>query len=329
MTPILLFLAATATVAGSSPAIVASAGAASVTTAEMEVAAHASIVRLQQFEYVAKRKAIEDVLFAKLLQQEARKQNITVTELRDREIVRKAHDVPEAEIVDLLQRAKGSLPENPKEARARVIEILSEHREQGIEVLYRRRLFARYGAEVLLPPPRLAVPISDADPLRGPVNAPVTIVVFSDFQCPGCRQARKMLAEVQGTYGDKVRLVYKQFPLPAHPDAALAAQASLCAADQGKFWQLHDWMFEHQDSLNADALSEAIDVDRETFSKCLSSGTHAADVDRDVKQGKELAVGATPTIFVNGREMMMNVNEDSVRDLVDEELRNARTSGTR
>lgn len=303
------------------PAVVASAGAETVSAAEMETAARTSMIRLQQFEYVARRKAVEDIVFQKLLRQEARRQNISIAELRDREIRRKAEDVPEAEIADLLKRARGSLPDDPKEARAKVVKILEEQRAQGIEALYRRRLFARYGAEIFLPPPRLAVPISASDPARGAAGAPVTIVEFSDFQCPGCRQARKMLAELQGSYGDKVRLIYKQFPLPGHPDAGLAAQASLCAADQGKFWELHDWMFEHPDSLNSEALGDAVDLDRHAFGTCLADGMHQADVDRDVQEGGALGIGGTPAIFVNGREIMMNLSEQTIRDIVDEELR--------
>ncbi|HYS55172.1 MAG TPA: thioredoxin domain-containing protein [Thermoanaerobaculia bacterium] len=324
--PILFLFAAGSLQAAPPPAddktaVVASAGAETVTVAEMETAARTSMIRLRQFEYMARRKAVEDVVFRKLLEQEARRQKITVVELRDREIRRKAQDVPETEIADLLKRAKGSLPDDPQEARARVVELVKEQREQGIETLYRRRLFARYGVEIFLPPPHLTVPLSASDPARGSVDAPVTIVEFSDFQCPGCRQARKMLAELQGSYGDKIRLIYKQFPLQGHTDAPMASQASLCAADQGKFWELHDWMFEHQDSLHVEALAEAVDLDREAFKNCVAGGTHAADVDRDLREGRELGISGTPTIFVNGREIMMNLSEQTVRDIVDEELR--------
>jgi protein-disulfide isomerase len=141
-------------------------------------------------------------------------------------------------------------------------------------------------------------------PSFGPADAKVTIVEFSDFQCPFCSRAAKAVHEVKDKYGDKVRFVFRQFPLSFHKDADRAAQASLAAHAQGKFWELHDAMFEDPKKLDAESLkatAKAAGLDMAAFDKALQDGTYAEKVKADMKLGQQAGVDGTPTIYINGK----------------------------
>jgi uncharacterized membrane protein/predicted DsbA family dithiol-disulfide isomerase len=151
--------------------------------------------------------------------------------------------------------------------------------------------------------------------VKGPPSAPVTIVEFSDFECPACLQAFEDLHDLVKHRND-VRLVFRHFPLDPrcnpqvqhamHPDACLAAYAAECAGAQGRFWEYHDLLFEHQHTLDRDNLfrfARELDLDVATFRACLDSPETLARVRDDVRAGAELAISSTPTIFINGRRL--------------------------
>ena len=112
------------------------------------------------------------------------------------------------------------------------------------------------GVKVMLDPPRYTVAVAANDPVRGVASAPVTIVEFSDYQCPFCARVNPTLDQVRKTYGDKVKIVFKDFPLPNHPQAPKASEAAHCAGEQGKYWEMHDLMFANQRALNVPELKQ-------------------------------------------------------------------------
>ncbi|MFT7580954.1 MAG: protein-disulfide isomerase [Myxococcota bacterium] len=140
----------------------------------------------------------------------------------------------------------------------------------------------------------------------GPKDAKVTLVEFSDFECPYCAGAADALSQVKKAHGDKVRIVFRQFPLSFHSKAHLAAQASLEARAQGKFWPFHDLLFANQDKLDRASLegfAETAGLDLGKFKAALDAGTHAAAVDADLKLGEKVGVSGTPSMFVNGQRV--------------------------
>jgi protein-disulfide isomerase len=174
---------------------------------------------------------------------------------------------------------------------------------------------------VLLEPPRTQV--AATGPSKGPDNAPITIVEFSDFECPFCSRVNPTLAQVQQNYGDKVRIVFRQFPLAMHPNAQKAAEASLCAHDQGKFWQMHDLMFAQQKELGVDQLkakASQLGLDTESFNQCLDSGEYADQVRTDMADGTAAGVSGTPAMFVNGVPISGAVPYEQVAAMIDDEL---------
>jgi protein-disulfide isomerase len=157
----------------------------------------------------------------------------------------------------------------------------------------------------------------------GPENAKVTIVEFSDFQCPYCARASEVVAKIRERYSDKVRFVFRQFPLPMHPDAQLAAEASLAAQRQGKFWEFHDLLFANQDALTRESLEQyakQLNLNLPELQKALDSKTEKAAVDADVKLGEDVQVNGTPTVFINGKRVPNPTEFELMAKLIDEAL---------
>jgi len=187
-------------------------------------------------------------------------------------------------------------------------------------------LTKKYEVEYLLEPLRFEI-ASEGYPTLGPDDAPVTVVEFSDFQCPYCSHVGPTLKKLTEDYGSEVRLIFRQFPLlRIHPQAQKAAEASLCAEEQGKFWEMHDAMFADQKKLGVDDLrttAESIGLDVAEFNSCLDTGKHARAVQDDLIGGTRVGVSGTPAFFVNGRPLSGAVPYETIAKTVDEELESA------
>ena len=180
--------------------------------------------------------------------------------------------------------------------------------------------------EYLLEPYRLSVD-PGSGPARGESGAPVTIVEWSDFECPYCKRFLPTLEQLLEEYPTEVRLVFRHFPLHAiHPNAQAAAEAAVCAQDQGAFWELHDLMFEEQDTLAVDDLkdkAERAGLDAETFAACMEAEDTPDRVEADRRAGIEVGVNGTPALFVNGRPLAGAVAYEDLAGVVDDELERA------
>jgi len=179
------------------------------------------------------------------------------------------------------------------------------------------------GVRVMLEPPRYTVPLTADDPVRGNAAAPITIVEFSDFQCPFCQRVNPTLAQVRQAYGDKVKIVFKDYPLPNHPQAPKAAEAARCAGEQKKYWEMHDAMFANQRALEVPALKQtarAIGLEGAAFDSCLDSGKFAATVRKGTALGDQMGVNSTPTLYINGRAVIGAMPFENFKQIIDEEL---------
>ncbi len=159
--------------------------------------------------------------------------------------------------------------------------------------------------------------------IAGNKNAKVKLVEYSDFECPYCERAYPTIKQLIQEYGDRISVEFKHFPLSFHPNAAKAAEASECAAEQGKFWQFHDYAFEHQTSLSLGALKQwagAIGLNTSKFNTCLDSGKYAAKVAAQQQEGEQLGVSGTPTVFVNGQAIVGAQPYSVFKQAVDEAL---------
>lgn len=192
------------------------------------------------------------------------------------------------------------------QVRSQIADHLREERRNEAIARLEERLFEERGVEIHLEPIRIAFDNSQA-PFMGSADAAVTLVEFSDFQCPYCAGVAPTLKQLEREFQGQLRIVYRHFPLTSiHPQAAKAAEASMCAADQGQFWMMHDLIFQEQDRVAVADLKEKarrIGLDGREFEACLDSGRHAELVQSDFEEGQKAGVSGTPAMFVNGVRM--------------------------
>jgi len=177
-------------------------------------------------------------------------------------------------------------------------------------------------------PPKLLdaaveIPVAGS-PMKGPANAPVTLVEFSDFQCPYCAKAIKQLDAVLNAYPTQVKLIFKQFPLDSHGQALLAAQAAIAAHQQGKFWPMHDAMFANRTNLarpSLMALAGRVGVDMTRFTADLDSLPTRKTVERDAQDGEKAGVEGTPTVFIDGQRYNGSLDLEPMKSVIDAELK--------
>ncbi len=189
---------------------------------------------------------------------------------------------------------------------------------------YFKSLREKYGVKINLKKPIPKIDITGA-PSLGPENAPVTIIEFSDFECPFCKRMVETLKQIHNNYKDKVKIVYKHFPLSIHKNAFIAAEASMCAHEQGKFWEMHDKMFEDQANLSKDALiskAESLGLDSNKFKQCLESGKYKEYVKRDMMDGARAGVSGTPAFIINNETFISGaVGYDRLAEAIDQALK--------
>jgi protein-disulfide isomerase len=258
----------------------------------------------------------------RMLTAEAEAQGKSKEELIAAEIDAKIPAVTDSEVDTWYNENQARIGNRPKESIApQIQQFLTQQRQVEARQAYMDTLEEKYGTRILLEPPR--VEVAATGPSKGPDNAPITIVEFSDFECPFCSRVNPTLDQVQETYGDKVRIVFRQFPLAMHPNAQKAAEASLCANDQGKFWEMHDLMFAEQRQLTVENLKEKaqrLELDTAAFGQCLDSGKYAAQVQADLEAGMQAGVTGTPAMFINGIPISGAVPYEQLAQVIEAEL---------
>ncbi len=233
--------------------------------------------------------------------------------------------VTDADIDKFYNENKAQIP--PTMTKEQVTPKIKAYLEQQQQASVRQKYFdsleAKYKVDYHLDPIR--IPVESAGfPTQGPSTAPVTIVEFSDFQCPYCSRLKPEIEQIKAKYGDKVRVVFRQFPLAMHQNAQKAAEAALCANDQGKFWQMHDAMFNDQSGLTPEGLkakAKTIGLNTQAFDTCLDSDKHTKDIQADMAAGQAAGVQGTPAMFVNGRFINGAVPVDDISKVIDDELK--------
>ncbi len=171
---------------------------------------------------------------------------------------------------------------------------------------------------------RYDVPVDD-DPVYGPADAPITIIEFSDFQCPYCQRWHvQVWPKIQAVYGDKVRLVYRDFPLYSiHPEAGPAAEAANCANEQGKFWEFHDLLFSGELTLGREAYlayAQRLGLKMQQFTTCLDERRYQGEVEDDYAYAVDLGINSTPTFFINGIALLGAQPFEVFRQVIELEL---------
>jgi protein-disulfide isomerase len=245
-------------------------------------------------------------------------------EIVRKEVSDKLHTPTEAEVnkfyAENRERIKGDL-DTVKNQLAMYLQDEDQRRLQN-EMYERLRKGVAIKWLISEPPPLVQLISADDDPARGPANAPVTIVEFTDFQCPACAAMHPVLDEVLKQYGDKVRFVVRDFPLLMHANARKAAEAANAANAQGKFFEYTDLLFKRQKALDTPSLKKyatELGLDRTKFDAALDSGAYAAEVKHDMQDGEVYGIESTPTIFINGVKLEV-LSADALRAAIDRAL---------
>ncbi len=309
--------------ADDSSAVLAEIGSHKITQQEVDA-------RIKVQLYNARRSALDDLVDDYLLQQAARKERLSVSDYLKREVDDKAAaNVTDSSARQFYEQNKNnmqSLKRAPYEAvKNQLIGYLRQREPATVRAELLARLREQAGVKVLLPAPRVEVATGD-NPGLGPVNTPVTVIEFADFQCPFCGRAEDTVKAMRAKYGDKVRLVFMDFPLSFHANALPAANAARCAGEQNKFWQYHDGLFANQSRLASDdlkATASKIGLDTTSFNACLDKRKYDAAIQHDLAEGQQAGVTGTPTFFINGREMTGAQPLPKFDEIIEEELAQA------
>jgi protein-disulfide isomerase len=278
--------------------------------------------RLVQALYQARRGALDEIIAARLIEIEAKARGLTADALVQREITGTVAAPTTQDIEFWYQTNPSAVQGRPLEQLREAIKaLLNEQRLDAARTRFITALKEKTPVTVSLEPPRQTV-ATDGHPSRGNASAPIVLVEFSDFQCPFCQRANPTVEQVRKQYGDKIRFVYRHFPLPNHPDARPAAEAAACAEAQGKFWEYHDRLFAEPRLSAADlkAHAAATGLDQAKFNTCVDTHQSAAKVEKDIEEGAQLGVTGTPAFFINGRSIEGAQPVEAFTRIIDEEL---------
>jgi protein-disulfide isomerase len=288
------------------------------------------LIEIRAREHQLRSQALDALIAQALIAREASARGMAEDAL-DKAEVRDKAAVSDAEAKAFYDANKARIGATPEaEALKQIRDGLAQQRQNERRSAFARELRSKYDVKVLLEPYRVAVDTADA-PVRGSAKAPVTILEFSDFQCPFCVRARPTVARVRESYGDKVRWVFRHFPLSFHPYAEKAGEAAACAGDQGRFWEMHDALWAHNTRLELADLkgyASAMGLDAAAFGQCLDSGRHAGLVGRDTEAGASYGVSGTPAFFVNGRPLVGAQPFEAFQQVIDDELQRAAAPAT-
>lgn len=292
-----------ATTGGAVPVAVATVDGQAITEEELLATAQGQLRPLRDQEYQIKRKALDNLISQKILEAEAKKKGVTTEKLLEQEVDAKIPEATDVELKALYAVQREQLGKPFDEAKVQLGSTLRNARIRQARQEYTDHLQDQAKVAVLMNPPRVQVAVDPAR-VRGNPKAKVMIVEFSDFQCPYCRQAEATLKSVMAKHEGVVAVAYRDMPLTGiHPLAMGAAEASRCAAEQGKFWEMHDAMFADQAGLDHAGLvakATKLGLDEKQFDACLTSEKYKAQIQQDSQEGTRFGINGTPAFFING-----------------------------
>jgi protein-disulfide isomerase len=298
-----------------------------ITEEELMVRIKPRLARIEGQLFDIKRDGIDQIIEEKLLDTEAKKKNISVQDLLKKEVTDKVGDPTDKEVQEFYDQNKARIGTKTLDELKPQISAQLKARQAGI---YRNnlidRLMSKAEIDVFIQRPKVDVEAANG-PSKGPNNAPVTIIEFTDYQCPFCGRARPTVNEIVDSYKNDVHYVLRNFPLDFHPFAKKAAEAALCARDQNKYWDYSKVLWDNQKALDVDSLkkyAEQVKLDSKKFNECLDSDKTLAEVMKDQQDGAKAGVSGTPSFFINGQALTGAQPPEAFKKVIDQELRDAK-----
>jgi protein-disulfide isomerase len=303
---------------------VATVGDRKITRAELEEHVRAKLIEIENERYEALHDGLEEMVAEELEKQEAKARGTTVANLETQEIAAKISTPTDADVQKVYDENKKQLgSQTLDQVKPRILEYLSQQAQAERHAAFIEELKKKHKTTIALRPPVVEVASAGRPERGGGAKAPVTIIEFSDYQCPFCKRAESAVDQVMKTYGDKIRLVFRDYPLPMHPAARPAAEAASCANAQGKFWDYHAKLFANQSALGEDKLKEYakdVGLDGGKFEQCLAEKPFKKKIDEDIADGEKVGVSGTPAFFINGRMLSGAQPFEKFKEVIDEEL---------
>ena len=276
--------------------------------------------------YRTKEQAINDMLEQRILDAEAKKANMPVNALVEKETGGGVQAAVTDADVDAFLASKGLSLKDPRIRKEDVKQFLAYRKqfEKRQEFVARLKKTANLKVYLKEPSSPKLTASTEGYPSWGNVKAPVTIIEFSDFQCPFCSRAIPTLDKIKQVYGpDKVRLVFRDMPLPSHPKALPASIAAHCANEQGKFWEFHNKLFENQtklDDTDIKSYAKALAMDEKRFAECFDGKKHTDVIEKSRKEAESLGIQATPSFVINGTLLQGAQPFDKFKEKIDRAL---------
>jgi protein-disulfide isomerase len=290
---------------------------------EEDLGISGELLQLDQQRYDITNQALQNAIAERLLEAEAERRGVPLAALLDEEIRSKVEDPTDQEVVAFYEQQKQRIRRPLEDVRPQVAEALKSIKAGMLQDEFVAALREKSDVEVRLEPLRVSVELTNA-PQRGPADAPVTIVEFSDFQCPFCKRAQSIIQQVRERYPTQVNWRFKDLPLNSiHPAAQAAAEAARCAGEQDKFWEYRDALFEAEQITENmhKGVAESVGLDSAPFFACLESNKYSEAVQADSLEAQKLGIGGTPTFVVNGIVMAGAQPVEEFSRVIEEELR--------
>jgi protein-disulfide isomerase len=307
----------------------ATVGKKTIDRAAVEKEVRAQLVAIENERYNVMKAGVDELVAQALFEQEASARGVTVEQFQQVEIVDKVPQPTDAEIQKVYDENKDQLGEVPLEqVKDQIVEFLLRGAAQTRRQTVIEELKKKYPTKVALKAPVVDVGLGST-PAKGNAKAPVTIIEFSDYECPFCKRVEPTIQQVLKTYGpDKVRFAYRNFPLPMHSNARPAAEAAGCVAEQGKFWEYHEKLMSTSDLSkdNLKKLAGEVGVDQKKFDECVASQKFKDAIDKDLAAGEAAGVSGTPAFFINGRMLDGAQPFEKFKEVIDEELATTKKS---
>lgn len=285
-----------------------------ITMGDIEESLRPLIFNVQEQVFTLRKQELELKINDTLLAQEAQKKGVTTRALLDAEVSAKVPAVTEAQAQEFYSQNKDRISGEFADLKTQIIQYMREEKEQAATVAYAEQLRRAGTVQMnLMAPESPSFSIAtDDQPAKGNAKALVTIVEFTDYECPSCAQQHPVLERIVSEFGDRVRLVVRDFPLSQHANARRAAEAAEAAREQGKYWEYVSVLFRNQSALGVEKLREyatEVGLDRAKFDASLDSSKFSEKVQRDLIDGRKLGINGTPTLYINGKRLSNNSYE--------------------
>jgi protein-disulfide isomerase len=314
--------------AASSPIVMEIDGA-KITLADFERERPSALFQARNAFYTAERKALEEYADDVLLKRQAQKENVTVDKLLELHVKSTIAADPSEDALRVYY--EGIETAEPFEsARPQIVAHIREKRMSVAKKAYLQTLHDQLKVSIVVDSPRSTISLVDT-PVRGPMNAPVTLVEYADYECPYCQQVQGDLDKLESEFKGRLAFAYKDIPLPMHAHARKAAEAAQCAGVQHKYWEFHDELLKSRlldiPQLKADA--QKLGLDSKAFDACLDGGQRSPSFEATLDEARKLGLSGTPSFFLNGRFFSGVMKYEQLRQLVEDELKTVSTQEQR